>query len=85
MAETQSNSFRDAFRPEIFPVFLMYFLWGIGTGGLWLARPLFAFDTGGTFLLVALLWGVTYMLTDIAYTLIDPRVRLGARGEGDGR
>ena len=38
-----------------------------------------------TFLLVALLWGVTYMLTDIAYTLIDPRVRLGARGEGDGR
>ena len=37
-----------------------------------------------TFLLVALLWGVTYMLTDIAYTMIDPRVRLGARGEGHG-
>ena len=36
------------------------------------------------FLLVALLWGVTYMLTDIAYTMIDPRVRLGARGEGHG-
>lgn len=55
LAKTQNNSFRDAFRPEIFPVFLMYFLWGIGTGGLWLARPLFAFDTGGTFLLVALI------------------------------
>lgn len=30
-----------------------------------------------TFLLIALLWGITYLLTDIAYTLIDPRVRLG--------
>ena len=34
-----------------------------------------------TFLLIALLWGVTYMLTDIAYTAIDPRVRLGSKGE----
>jgi ABC-type dipeptide/oligopeptide/nickel transport system permease component len=34
-----------------------------------------------TFLLVALLWGVTYVLTDIAYTMIDPRIRLGARAE----
>jgi peptide/nickel transport system permease protein len=34
-----------------------------------------------TFLLIALLWGVTYMLTDIAYTLIDPRVRLGGRAQ----
>lgn len=34
-----------------------------------------------TFLLIALLWGITYVLTDIAYTLIDPRVRLGARTE----
>ncbi len=32
------------------------------------------------FLLVALLWGVLYLLTDIAYTWIDPRVRLGAKG-----
>ena len=30
-----------------------------------------------TFLLVALLWGIIYLLTDIAYTLIDPRIRLG--------
>jgi ABC-type dipeptide/oligopeptide/nickel transport system permease component len=32
------------------------------------------------FLLVALLWGLLYLLTDIAYTWIDPRVRLGAKG-----
>jgi len=32
------------------------------------------------FLLVAMLWGVLYLLTDIAYTWIDPRVRLGAKG-----
>lgn len=29
------------------------------------------------FLLIALLWGVTYLLTDLAYTWIDPRIRLG--------
>ncbi|MCA9838531.1 MAG: ABC transporter permease [Trueperaceae bacterium] len=34
-----------------------------------------------TFLLIALLWGITYLLTDIAYTVIDPRVRLGGRKE----
>jgi ABC-type dipeptide/oligopeptide/nickel transport system permease component len=32
-------------------------------------------------LLIALLWGVTYMITDALYTMLDPRVRLGARGE----
>lgn len=30
------------------------------------------------FLLIAFLWSLTYLLTDIAYTWIDPRVRLGA-------
>ena len=34
-----------------------------------------------TFLLIALLWGITYMLTDIAYAMIDPRIRLGQRGD----
>jgi len=27
-------------------------------------------------LLVALLWGVTYLLTDMLYTVLDPRIRL---------
>lgn len=32
------------------------------------------------FLLIAFLWGIAYLLTDIAYTWADPRVRLGAEG-----
>lgn len=28
-------------------------------------------------LLIAFLWGLTYLITDILYTLIDPRVRIG--------
>lgn len=31
-------------------------------------------------LIIALVWGLTYMVTDILYTYLDPRVRLGARG-----
>lgn len=31
-------------------------------------------------LLISLLWGLTYLLTDLVYTWIDPRVRLGAEG-----
>ncbi len=30
-----------------------------------------------TILLVAMLWGITYLLSDILYTIVDPRVRLG--------
>lgn len=33
-----------------------------------------------TLLLVALLWSITYLLTDLLYTLIDPRVRLDKKG-----
>jgi ABC-type dipeptide/oligopeptide/nickel transport system permease component len=32
-----------------------------------------------TMLLVALLWSLVYLLTDILYTVIDPRVRLGEK------
>ncbi len=32
-----------------------------------------------TVLLIALLWGLVYLLTDITYTRLDPRVRLGAK------
>lgn len=30
-------------------------------------------------MLIAFLWGVTYILTDILYTFLDPRIRLGSR------
>jgi ABC-type dipeptide/oligopeptide/nickel transport system permease component len=33
----------------------------------------------GLVLLIALLFGLTYLITDILYTLIDPRVRIGGR------
>jgi peptide/nickel transport system permease protein len=35
-----------------------------------------------TMLLAAGLWGITYLMTDILYTVIDPRVRLTGRREG---
>jgi len=31
-------------------------------------------------LLIAALWGLTYLLTDLLYTRIDPRIRLGSLG-----
>jgi ABC-type dipeptide/oligopeptide/nickel transport system permease component len=31
-------------------------------------------------LLIAFVWGLTYLATDIIYTRIDPRIRLGAQG-----
>ena len=54
------NEDRDAERTpgllsrEALPVFSAFFLWGFGTGALWMARPLLAFDLGGTFFLVGL-------------------------------
>ena len=31
-------------------------------------------------LLIAFVWGLTYLTTDLVYTRIDPRIRLGAQG-----
>jgi ABC-type dipeptide/oligopeptide/nickel transport system permease component len=31
-------------------------------------------------LLIATLWGITYLITDVLYTRLDPRVRLGGGG-----
>ncbi len=33
----------------------------------------------GLVLLVAFFWGITYLATDVLYTLIDPRIRVGGR------
>ncbi|HYH11362.1 MAG TPA: ABC transporter permease [Thermomicrobiales bacterium] len=30
-------------------------------------------------LLIAVLWGITYIITDVLYTILDPRIRLGGR------
>jgi ABC-type dipeptide/oligopeptide/nickel transport system permease component len=30
-------------------------------------------------LLVAAFWGLTYILTDVLYTILDPRIRIGGR------
>lgn len=49
------------------PVFAAFFFWAFGTGGLWVVRPLFAYQIGGTFLLVAL----------ISATSVAPRVLIG--------
>ena len=59
--KSKSRFIQDLTRPETFPVFLMYFFWAFGTGGLWLVRPLFAYETGGTFLLVAVISSVSAM------------------------
>jgi ABC-type dipeptide/oligopeptide/nickel transport system permease component len=32
-----------------------------------------------TMLLVATLWSITYLLSDLTYTVVDPRVRLWGR------
>ena len=48
------SPFRGTLGPGMLPVFVMFFFWGFGTGGLWLARPLVAYEVGGSFLLVAL-------------------------------
>ncbi len=49
----------DLLNPRTLPIFLMFFFWGFGTGGLWLARPLFAYSLTESFLLVALVSAVS--------------------------
>jgi len=34
----------------------------------------------GLVILVAFMWGMTYLITDILYTMIDPRVRITGGG-----
>ena len=52
--ETKKEGILDLLNPRTLPVFLMFFFWGFGTGGLWLVRPLFAYSVSDSFLLFAL-------------------------------
>ena len=51
--------FRDLLTPKTLPIFMMFFFWGFGTGGLWLVRPLYAYQLSESFLLVALVSAVS--------------------------
>lgn len=51
--------FRDLFTPRTLPIFMMFFFWGFGTGGLWLVRPLFAYELSGSYLSVALVSAIS--------------------------
>ncbi len=59
--QAQPPSIRDVLNRQMAPVFTAFFFWSFGTGGLWVVRPLFAYETGGTFLLVALASAVSVM------------------------
>ncbi len=58
-SSSSTERFRDLLTPRTLPVFLMFFFWGFGTGGLWLVRPLFAYSLSESFLLVALVSAVS--------------------------
>ena len=58
-SSSSSERFLDLFTPRTLPIFLMFFFWGFGTGGLWLVRPLFAYDLSQSFLLVALVSAIS--------------------------
>ena len=58
-ASSSGERFIDLFTPRTLPIFLMFFFWGFGTGGLWLVRPLFAYELSGSLLLVGLVSAVS--------------------------
>ena len=58
-SSSSSERFLDLLTPRTLPVFLMFFFWGFGTGGLWLVRPLFAYELSGSLLLVGLVSAVS--------------------------
>jgi len=58
---TSGSAIREIFSRKTLPVFSAFFFWSFGTGGLWLVRPLFAYEIGGTFFLVALISSASAM------------------------
>jgi peptide/nickel transport system permease protein len=58
-------------------------VFGIPGLGKFFVTSIFAHDYPmimGLVLLVAFAWGITYLITDVLYTLIDPRVRISGGG-----
>lgn len=73
------------------PIATIFFMWGFGTGALWVARPLFALALGGTLLQVGLISSLSAMPRlisgPVAGLLSDrwgrrPMLILGAVGHG---
>ncbi len=73
------------------PVAIIFFSWGLGTGALWVARPLFALSLGGTLLQVGLVSALSAtprpIFGPITGLLCDrwgrrPMLILGAIGHG---
>ena len=66
-AVPEKSALREVLSRRTLPVYSAFFFWAFGTGGLWLVRPLFAYEIGGTFFLVAL----------VSAASVTPRVVLG--------
>jgi len=65
---------------EALPVFSAFFLWGFGTGALWMARPLLAFDLSDSLFLVGLASAFSAALRTIGGPLAGSLAdRLGRR------
>lgn len=88
--QSQESPAPDITRLAI-PIALIFFMWGFGTGALWVARPLFALALGGTLLQVGLVSSLSAMPRlisgPIAGLLSDrwgrrPMLILGAIGHG---
>ena len=53
--EPEKSSGPPIFTTKTFPIYVTFFAWGLGTGSLQLARPLFAFKVTGDIFLVSFL------------------------------
>lgn len=53
--EADDSSRARIFSGQTFPIYVTFFAWGLGTGSLQLARPLFAFEVTGNIFLVSFL------------------------------
>jgi MFS family permease len=64
--ETKTSSFLNLVGIKTLPIFLTFFVWGIGSGAQTLARPLFAYSLGGSVFLVGLLLSFNALSSGVA-------------------